>query len=130
MLSVKDIVEDETLNNIVNKIFENREFIDECIDKIRNDVLKDGKIDHSDIPSLICIVSSLLNNKPKIKIDSITMKGVLKLLLIRLLVEVNYIKLENEIPLLPAQEKLLDMSLELLGTTLIVTKKYCKCLNL
>ena len=38
--------------------------------------------------------------------------------------------LEEAIPILPDQEKLIDMSLELLGTTVIVSKKFCKCLNL
>lgn len=129
MLSAKDLLEDQTMNNIVNKIFENTEFIEECVDKIKNDVLKDGKIDTTDIPTLICIVTLILNNKPKIKIDNQTMKEVIKLLIIRLLVEVNYVKLEESVSLLPDQEKLIDMSLELLGTTLIVTRKCCPCLN-
>ena len=130
MLSTKDLLEDKTLNEIVNKILENKEFVDECIDKIQNDVLKDGKIDTTDVPTIIYIVTLLLNNKPKIKIDNTTMKEVIKLLIVRLLVQVNYVKLEEAIPLLPDQEKLIDQSLELLGTTLIVTKKCFPCLNI
>jgi hypothetical protein len=130
MLSVKDLVEDKTLNSIVNKILENREFVDECVEKIRNKVLNDNKIDLNDIPNLICIVSLILNNKPKIKIDGNTMKEIIKLIIIRLLSEIKYINLEDEIPMLPEQEKSLDMSLELLGISLIVTKKYCKCFNI
>ena len=130
MLSAKDLLEDKTINEIVNKILENKEFFDECIEKIQNDVLKDGKIDTTDVPTLISIVTLLLNNKPKIKIDNTTIKEVIKLLIIRLLVQVNYVKLEEAIPLLPDQEKLIDQSLELLGTTLIVTKKCFPCLNI
>ena len=130
MLSAKDLLEDKTINEIVNKILENKEFFDECIEKIQNDVLKDGKIDTTDVPTLISIVTLLLNNKPKIKIDNTTMKEVIKLLIIRLLVEVKYVKLEEDIPILPDQEKLIDLSLELLGTTLIVTRKCFPCLNI
>ena len=130
MLSAKDLLEDKTINEIVNKILENKEFLDECIEKIQNDVLKDGKIDTTDVPTLISIVTLLLNNKPKIKIDNTTMKEVIKLLIIRLLVEVKYVKLEEQIPILPDQEKLIDLSLELLGTTLIVTRKCFPCLNI
>lgn len=130
MLSAKDLLEDKTINEIVNKILENKEFLDECIEKIQNDVLKDGKIDTTDVPTLISIVTLLLNNKPKIKIDNTTMKEVIKLIIIRLLVEVKYVKLEEDIPILPDQEKLIDLSLELLGTTLIVTRKCFPCLNI
>jgi len=130
MLSAKDLLEDKTINEIVNQILENKKFFDECIEKIQNDVLKDGKIDTTDIPTLISIVTLLLNNKPKIKIDNTTMKEVIKLLIIRLLVEVKYVKLEEQIPILPDQEKLIDLSLELLGTTLIVTRKCFPCLNI
>ena len=127
MLSVKDLVNDDTLNGIVNEILKNKEFVDECVEKIRDEVLSDGKIDLNDVPNLICIVSLILNNKPKIKIDGNTMKEILKLIIIRLLSEIKYINLEDEIPMLPEQEKLIDTSLDILGTTLIVTKKYCKC---
>lgn len=130
MLSTKDLLEDKTINEIVNKILENKEFVDECIDKIQNDVLKDNKIDTTDVPTLIYIVTLLLNNKPKIKIDNTTMKEVLKLLIVRLLLQVNYVKIEEAIPLLPDQEKIIDQSLELLGATLIVTKKCFPCLNI
>jgi hypothetical protein len=129
MLSAKDLLEDQTINDIVNQILENKEFVDECVDKIKTEVLKDNKIDINDIPNLICIVSLILNNRPKIKINNKTMKEVIKLLIIRLLIQVKYVKLEEAMPILPDQEKLIDMSLELLGTTLIVTKKFCKCFN-
>ena len=128
MLSVKDLLEDNTINKVVNNILDNKEFVDECTDKIKNGILKDGKIDSSDLPYLISIITLVLNSKPKIKIDSITMKEVFKLLLVRLLSEVNYINLQDEIPLLPEQEKLIDISIDLLGTTLIVSRKFCKCL--
>ena len=128
MLSAKDLLENETLNNVVDKILINKQFVDECVDKIKNDILKDNKIDSNDIPALIYIVTLLLNNKPEIKINQETMTEVLKLLIVKLLVKVDYIKLQDEIPLIPEQEKLIDMSLQLLGTTLIVIKKWCKCL--
>lgn len=127
MLSVNDLLEDKTTNEVVNKILENREFVEECIEKIKDGILKDGKIDSSDLPYLISIISLILNNKPKIKIDRLTMKEVFKLLIIRLLSEIKYINLQDEVPILPDQEKLIDISLDLLGTTLIMTKKYCNC---
>ena len=127
MLSVNDLLEDKTTNEIVNKILENSDFVEECIEKIKDGILKDGKIDSSDLPYLISIISLILNNKPKIKIDRLTMKEVFKLLIIRLLSEIKYINLQDEVPILPEQEKLIDVSLDLLGTTLIMTKKYCNC---
>ena len=47
----------------------------------------------------------------------------MKLLLVRLLSEVDYVNLQNSVPLLPDQEKVIDNSLNLLNTSLIVTKK-------
>lgn len=128
MLSVKELMEDETINGIVNKIVDNREFVDECTRQIKENILKDNKIDTSDLPYLINIVVLILNSKPKIKVSGVVMKQVMKLLIVRLLDEIKYIDLKSEIPMLPEQEKLIDLSLDLLGTTLIVTKKWCKCL--
>jgi len=128
MLSVKELIEDETINGIVNKIVDNREFVNECTTQIKENILKDNKIDTSDLPYLINIVVLILNSKPKIKVSGVVMKQVMKLLIVRLLDEIKYIDLKSEIPMLPEQEKLIDLSLDLLGTTLIVTRKWCKCL--
>ena len=128
MLSVKELMEDETITGIVDKIVDNREFVDECTKQIRDNILKDNKIDTSDLPYLINIVVLILNSKPKIKVSGVVMKQVMKLLIVRLLDEIKYIDLKLEVPMLPEQEKLIDLSLDLLGTTLIVTKKWCKCL--
>lgn len=129
MLSVKELMEDETITGIVNQIVTNREFVDECTKQIKENILKDNKIDQSDLPYLVNIVVLVLNSKPKIKVSNDAMKQVMKLLIVRLLDEIKYIDLKSEIPILPEQEKLIDLSLNLLGTTLIVTKKYCKCIN-
>ena len=128
MLSVKELMEDETITGIVDKIVDNREFVDECTKQIRDNILKDNKIDTSDLPYLINIVVLILNSKPKIKVSGVVMKQVMKLLIVRLLDEIKYIDLKSEVQMLPEQEKLIDLSLDLLGTTLIVTKKWCKCL--
>jgi hypothetical protein len=128
MLSVKELMEDETINGIVDKIVDNSEFVDECTTQIKENILKDNKIDSSDLPYLINIVVLILNSKPKIKVSGLVMKQVMKLLIVRLLDVINYIDLKSEIPMLPEQEKLIDLSLDLLGTTLIVTRKWCKCL--
>jgi len=129
MLSVKELMEDKTLTGIVDKIVDNREFVDECTKQIRDNILKDNKIDTSDLPYLINIVVLILNSKPKIKVSNIAMKQVMKLLIVRLLDEIKYIDLKEDVPMLPEQEKLVDLSLDLLGTTLIVTSKWCKCLK-
>jgi hypothetical protein len=129
MLSVKELMEDETITGIVNQIVTNHEFVDECTKQIKENILKDNKIDQSDLPYLVNIVVLVLNSKPKIKVSNDAMKQVMKLLIVRLLDEIKYIDLKSEIPILPEQEKLIDLSLNLLGTTLIVTKKYCKCIN-
>lgn len=128
MLSVKELMEDKTITGIVDKIVDNRDFVDECTKQIRDNILKDNKIDTSDLPYLINIVVLILNSKPKIKVSGVVMKQVMKLLIVRLLDEIKYIDLKLEVPMLPEQEKLIDLSLDLLGTTLIVTKKWCKCL--
>ena len=123
MLSAAELLQDETITGIVDQIFENKEFVNECIVKIKDEVLNDGDIDLNDVPSLICIVSLILNNKPKIKINDQSKLNVMKLLLVRLLSEVDYVNLQNSIPLLPDQENVIDNSLKLLNTSLIVTKK-------
>ena len=128
MLSVKELMEDKTITGIVDKIVDNRDFVDECTKQIRDNILKDNKIDTSDLPYLINIVVLILNSKPKIKVSGVVMKQVMKFLIVRLLDEIKYIDLKLEVPMLPEQEKLIDLSLDLLGTTLIVTKKWCKCL--
>ena len=128
MLSVKELMEDKTITGIVDKIVDNRDFVDECTKQIRDNILKDNKIDTSDLPYLINIVVLILNSKPKIKVSGVVMKQVMKLLIVRLLDEIKYIDLKSEVQMLPEQEKLIDLSLDLLGTTLIVTKKWCKCL--
>ena len=123
MLSAAELLQDETITGIVDQIFENKEFVNECIIKIKDEVLNDGDIDLNDVPSLICIVSLILNNKPKIKINEQSKLNVMKLLLVRLLSEVDYLNLQNSVPLLPDQEMVIDNSLKLLNTSLIVTKK-------
>ena len=123
MLSAAELLQDETITGIVDQIFENKEFVNECIIKIKDEVLNDGDIDLNDVPSLICIVSLILNNKPKIKINEQSKLNVIKLLLVRLLSEVDYLNLQNSVPLLPDQEMVIDNSLKLLNTSLIVTKK-------
>jgi len=123
MLSAAELLQDETITGIVDQIFENKEFVNECIVKIKDEVLNDGDIDLNDVPSLICIISLILNNKPKIKINEQSKLNIMKLLLVRLLSEVDYVNLQNSIPLLPDQEKVIDNSLKLLNTSLIVTKK-------
>ena len=130
MLSTVELLQDETLNGIVNHILENKEFVNECIVKIKDEVLNDGDIDLNDMPTLICIVSMILNNKPKIKISNQSMLNVIKLLLVRLLSEVDYINIQDTLPLSPTQEKVIDNSLQLLNTSLLVTKSCFKgCLN-
>ena len=123
MLTAAELLQDETLSAIVDQILENKEFVNECIVKIKEEVLKDNEIKLDDIPNLICIVSLILNNKPKIKISESNMLNVMKLLLVRLLSEVDYINIQNSVPLLPDQEKIIDNSLTLLNTSLVVTKK-------
>ena len=123
MLSAAELLQDETITGIVDQIFENKEFVNDCIIKIKDEVLNDGDIDLNDVPSLICIVSLILNNKPKIKINEQSKLNVIKLLLVRLLSEVDYLNLQNSVPLLPDQEMVIDNSLKLLNTSLIVTKK-------
>ena len=122
MLSAAELLQDETITGIVDQILENKEFVNECIVKIKEEVLNDGDIDLNDVPNLIIIVSLILNNKPKIKINEQSKLNIMKLLLVRLLSEVDYINLQNSVPLLPDQEKVIDNSLKLLNTSLIVTK--------
>ena len=67
MLTAAELLQDETITGIVDQILENKEFVNECIVKIKEEVLNDGDIDLNDVPNLIIIVSLILNNKPKIK---------------------------------------------------------------
>ena len=123
MLTAAELLQDETITGIVDQILENKEFVNGCIVKIKEEVLNDGDIDLNDVPNLIIIVSLILNNKPKIKINEQSKLNIMKLLLVRLLSEVDYVNLQNSVPLLPDQEKVIDNSLKLLNTSLIVTKK-------
>ena len=42
MLTAAELLQDETLSSIVDEILENKEFVNECIVKIKEEVLKDN----------------------------------------------------------------------------------------
>jgi hypothetical protein len=90
-------------------------------------ILLDGKLNLQDIPTILNVMTNVLNfnlNNKKIKIDVETV-GIFMKLLLHILITEKIIKIDD------TEEniyKLIDSSLLLLGVTIKITKAKCKCL--
>ena len=97
------------VEDIVNKILKNEEFKKNCKDNILA-ILKDGKLDSTDTPYILTIIVDIYNNTDDFKITKDKVEDVLKLLLMKLLGELNLLNDENK----EITEKLIESSLKLL----------------
>ena len=120
-----NIVNDPTVEKIANEILDNKEFREDCKQNITN-VLQDGKVDSSDAPYILSLVVDILNGYPEIEITPKKVEGVLRVVVMRLLDELQLLNDENRDQI----EKLLSSALKLLVTTLkqkSLWSKLCKC---
>lgn len=110
-------MDNKLIENIVNEILKNEKFKNDCKYSI-NAILKDGKLDMADTPDILNLVVNLINNTNELKITQDKIEGVLKVLLIRLLEEMELLTDENKIIV----KKLIDSSLKLLLTKIKQSK--------
>lgn len=89
MPSFADLLSDSTIVEIVDAILDNNEFKNECITKLKT-IFEDGRIDNHDIPNIVLLLMLIYNNNHDIKISKENFKKVFKLLLHRLLDELNF----------------------------------------
>ena len=119
-----NLVNDPIVEKLANEILDNKEFKDECKSNISS-ILQDGKIDSSDAPYILSLVVDILNEYPEIDIKQKHIEGVLRVVIMRILEELNLLNEENEKKI----EKLLASALKLLVTTLkqrSLWSKLCK----
>jgi len=122
-----NIVNDPTVERIANEILDNKEFREDCKQNITN-ILQDGKVDSSDAPYILSLVVDILNGYPEIEVTPKKVEGVLRVVVMRLLDELQLLNDENRDQI----EKLLSSALKLLVTTLkqkSLWSKLCKCCN-
>ena len=120
-----NLVNDPIVEKLANEILDNKEFKDECKSNISS-ILQDGKIDSSDAPYILSLVVDILNEYPEIDIKQKHIEGVLRVVIMRILEELNLLNEENEKKI----DKLLASALKLLVTTLkqrSLWSKLCKC---
>ena len=110
-------MDNKLIEDIVNQILKNEEFKKECKNSI-NAVLKDGKLDMADTPHVLNLVVEIINNTNEFKITQDKIEGVLKVLLLKLLEEMNLLTEENK----EITEKLINSSLKLLLTKIKQSK--------
>ena len=109
-----------------NPILNNTAPIEDMITSIK-EVFADGRIDASDIPTLITLMTKILNLKLSdvkfninINVVSIIIKLIIHILVIQDIIKINTI---DEL----AINKLIDSSLILLNTTIAISNVKCSC---
>lgn len=132
--SAKDLLKNTQLLAAVEGFFGDKTFYYEVTSRVK-EIVDDGKLDGADIPNIILLVSTILNKSPKLKINKTTMKPLLKLVIIRLLIEVKFVK-DAENPLSDEQEMYIDSGLALLDSKVTLDGCFqylkdviCGCLN-
>jgi len=115
MQQAKELLHDEDLLNVAKNFFDNQEFYNECVSKVK-EIVSDNKLDYFDIPNVLLLLVLVLNKSPQLKVNKNNMKPLLKLLVVRLLGEVGFVDLNAENPLSKEQEMFIDSGLQLLGT--------------
>jgi hypothetical protein len=123
----------QKINNILDFLSQNNVKLDNeppvknIISGIK-DVFNDGKLDLSDIPTLITLVTNMLNTRLsclKIKIDTNIITIIIKLLIHTLITE-KVIKISETEE--KSIDKLIDSSIVLLNTTIAISNVRCSCL--
>lgn len=134
MERAKDLLNDKALMQTVEGFFGNKTFYYELTNRAR-EVVEDGKLDASDIPNLLLLVTTILNKTPSLKVKPQNMKPLLKAIIVKLLVEVKFVN-DGENPLTDEQEMYIDSGLALLGTKVSFSgclqwlkDVICGCLN-
>jgi hypothetical protein len=132
--SAKDLLKNKQLLAAVEGFFGDKTFYYEVTSRVK-EIVDDGKLDGGDIPNIILLVSTILNKSPKLKINKAAMKPLLKLVIIRLLIEVKFVK-DAENPLSDEQEMYIDSGLALLDSKVTLDGCFqylkdviCGCLN-
>jgi hypothetical protein len=132
--SAKRLLKNKELMSVAEGFFGDKSFYYEITSRTR-EIVADGKLDSADIPNIILLVTTILNKSPKLKINKTTMKPLLKLVIIKLLVEVKFLK-DKENPLSDEQEMYIDSGLALLDTKIsfdgcfqYLKDVICGCLN-
>jgi hypothetical protein len=135
MQSAKQLLGNEEVMTKVRAFFGNKQFYDQCIARVR-DIVADGRIDSTDIPNIVLLVTTILNTKPQLKVNTKNMKPIVKMLVVQLLKEVKFIDPENGKDLPSKYEVLIDSALQLLATNVhlgniiqTIKDKICGCLK-
>ena len=104
----------------------------ECLKEISNNlsiVLEDGKLDVSDVPILINMVKSIVNNTSKSikKVKSVTIDQLVDFIrnVIEILIHKDYIKVDNKDKVF----KLIFVSVELLNTSVDASQSIFDCVK-
>lgn len=119
--NLEDVLKFLATSNTKN---ENVAPISDIIREIKN-VFADGKLDLYDIPSLINIVTSVLNlniSNIKIKVDAGLISTIIKFI-IHILIELQIIHTDNQDTIL--MNKLIDSSILLLNTQIAISNVKC-----
>ena len=99
------------------------------ISKGLDDVLEDGKLDISDVPTIVNMVKSIMNNSSKTmkKVRKITVEELIDFIknIIEILIHKDIIKVENKEKVF----KLISVSVELLTTSVDVSNSIYDCLK-
>ena len=125
-MSIKDYIFDPAANKIADTLLENKQFKNEALINLKN-ILKDNKIDYADVPYILSLVATLYNNYSTIHIKKSQIKDVFKIIILRLLDDVEILNKVNKDDL----EKIIDSALSLLSmainTETIMDKIKSKC---
>ena len=94
-----------------------------------DDVLEDGKLDISDVPTIVNMVKSIMNNSSKTmkKVKKITVEELINFIknIIEILIHKDIIKVEKKEKVF----KLISVSVELLTTSVDVSNSIYDCLK-
>lgn len=104
----------------------------DCLKEIStglDDVLEDGKLDISDVPTIVNMVKSIMNNSSKTmkKVKKITVEELINFIknIIEILIHKDIIKVEKKEKVF----KLISVSVELLTTSVDVSNSIYDCLK-
>lgn len=112
--TAKDLLQNKELKSVVEGFFADKTFYYEVTSRAK-EIVDDGKLDMSDLPNIILLVTTILNKSPKLKVNKKNMKPLIKMVIIRLLVEVKFLE-DKENPLSDEQEMYIDSGLALLNS--------------
>jgi hypothetical protein len=134
MDTTKDLLKNKELLNTVEGFFGDKTFYYEVTSRAK-EIVADGKLDTADIPNLLLLVTTILNKSPKLKVNKNNMKPLIKMVIIKLLVEVKFLE-DEENPLSDEQEMYIDSGLALLNSNVTLDGCFqyikdviCGCFN-